>query len=67
MVAGFDKGHFGTTIHPIEFKISNNINFESIQILELNQKYIKTITVNGNEVRIKRPDTVNMGMWVFIV
>ena len=66
MVAEFDKGHFGTTIHPTEFKIGDTINFESVLSLQLKQKCIKTITVNGNEVRLKRPDTVNMGTQVFL-
>jgi hypothetical protein len=66
MVAEFDKGHFGTTIHPVEFKIGDTINFESVWSSELNQKCIKTITVNGNEIRLKRPDTVNLGTQVFM-
>ena len=66
MVAELDKGHFGTTVHPVEFKIGDTINFESVWSPQLNQKCIKTIIVNGNEVRLKRPDTVNMGTWVFM-
>jgi hypothetical protein len=66
MVAEFDKGHFGTTIHPQEFKIGDTINFESVWSLQLKQKCIKTIIINGNEVRLKRPDTVNMGTQVFM-
>ncbi|HXU27928.1 MAG TPA: hypothetical protein VN698_11910 [Bacteroidia bacterium] len=67
MVAEFDKGHFGTTIHPVEFKIGDTINFESVWSPQLKQKCIKSITVNGNEVRLKRPDTVNLGTQVFII
>jgi hypothetical protein len=66
MVAEFDKGHFGTTTHPTEFKIGDTIHFESVWSPQLKQKCIKTITVNGNIVRLKRPDTVNLGTQVFI-
>ncbi|HXD92971.1 MAG TPA: hypothetical protein VNX01_07130 [Bacteroidia bacterium] len=66
MVAEFDKGHFGTTIHPVEFKIGDTINFESVWSSELNQKCVKTITINGNVVCLKRPDTVNLGTQVFM-
>jgi len=67
LIAEFDKGHFGTTIHPVEFKIGDTINFESVWSPQLKQKCIKSITVNGNEVRLKRPDTVNMGTQVFMI
>jgi hypothetical protein len=67
MVVEYDKGHFGTTIHPVEFKIGDVIEFESVDILELNQKCVRSITINKNKVLLKRPDTVNIDTQAFIV
>jgi hypothetical protein len=66
MVIEHDKGHFGTTVHPQGFAIGDTISFESVWILELNLKCVKTITVNWNQVLLKRPDTVHIDTQVFI-
>jgi hypothetical protein len=66
MVVEYDKGHFGTTIHPVEFKIGDVIEFESDWILELNQKCVRSIAVNKNKILLKRPDTVNIDTQVFM-
>lgn len=66
MVVEYDKGHFGTSVHPVEYKIGDVIEFESINISELNQKCVKSITVNNNKVLLKRPDTVNIDTQVFV-
>lgn len=67
MVAEYDKGYFGTSIHPVEYTIGDVIEFESVNISELNQKYVKSITVNNNKVLLKKPDTVNINTQVFVV
>lgn len=62
-----NSGHFGFTVHPRKFMSDDRLSFELINIPELNEKFVKTIKVNENEVILKQPETITTGNYEFLI
>lgn len=62
-----DKGFFGKTKHLYQFEKEDELAFDIITIPGLNVKAVKSIKVNGNQVILKQPDTLNYGIYGFMI
>lgn len=59
LVIEYDKGFFGSTKHLHQFEREDQLSFDIISIPQLGATAIKSIKVNGDEVILKQPDTLN--------
>lgn len=67
LVIEYDKGFFGGTKHLHQFDPADQLSFEIITIPELNTKAIKSISVNEQEIILKQPDTLNYGIYGYLI
>jgi hypothetical protein len=67
MVLEHDKGSFGYATLPHCFEPTFTLDFELISLPHLALPFVKTIRINGQLLRFKKPNTLNYGMQVFWV
>ncbi|MBC7412962.1 MAG: hypothetical protein H7331_10990 [Bacteroidia bacterium] len=67
MVLEHDKGSFGYATLPHYFEPTFAFHFELLTLPQLPQPFVKTIRVNGQLLRFKKPNTLNYGMQVFCI
>lgn len=67
LVIEYDKGFWGSTKHLHQFEKNDQLEFEIVKIPELPATAIKSIKVNGKDVLFKQPDSLNYGIFGYLI
>lgn len=67
LIIEYDKGFWGSTKHLHQFEREDQLEFEVVKIPELPATAIKSIKVNGKDVLLKQPDSLNYGIYGYLI